>query len=303
LQATPDSVAQSKSLTHMEAVRLARSHEPVVAWPTVLLVLAVSLGFAWVAYLAAAQLMPLWLAFPLNILLAYSAYTPVHEACHRNVVDAKHRHAWLNDAVGILAAFPLFGSFHLHQLTHLAHHAHTNDPEKDPDHIMASSSLLSMLGRGLLLPFVHIAAGVKMARARSDGMRRLVFGMAQMGLALAGMFWLAWRFDALAAVLCTLGSALMAGLLLAIVFDWLPHHPHTSRERWEHTRVVTFSPWVQRVVDQLLLGQSYHLVHHLYPRVPYYRYKSVFMLLRGFFESNGALIYPASQAGFKTTSR
>jgi beta-carotene hydroxylase len=290
-------------MSPIEAVKLARSHEPAIAWPTVVLAIVVSLGFAFVAYLAAAQLMPLWLAFPLNILLTYAAYTPVHEACHRNVVDAKHRHAWLNDTVGMLVAFPLFGSFHLHQLTHLAHHAHTNDPEKDPDHVMASTGVWSMLGKGMLLPFVHIKMGVQIARTRSDGKRRLIIGVAQMILAVCGMLWLAWRFDAVAAVLCTLVAALLAGVLLAIVFDWLPHHPHTSRERWEHTRVVTFSPWVQRIVDQLLLGQSYHLVHHLYPRVPYYRYKKVFTQLRGFFESQGALIYPVSQAGFKSTPR
>ncbi len=288
--------------THAQAIKLARSHEPEIAWPTIVLAIMVSFGFVLIAYSAAAKWMPLWLAFPINVLLAYAAYTPVHEACHRNVVDAKHRHAWLNDATGMLVAFPLFGSFHLHQLTHLAHHAHTNDPEKDPDHVMASTGLWSMLGRSLRLPLVHIVMGYQMARARSDGTKRMVIGTLQLVVALIGMLWLAWTYDATAAILCTLVAALVAGMLLAVVFDWLPHHPHTSRERWEHTRVVTFSPWLQRIIDTLLLGQSYHLVHHLYPRVPYYRYKTVFAQLRGFFESNGALIYPASQAGFGAKS-
>ena len=289
--------------THTEAIKLARSHEPAIAWPTIVLALVVSLGYALVAYLAASGQMLLWLAFPINVILAYAAYTPVHEACHRNAVDAKHPKAWLNDATGVLAAFPLFGPFHLHQLTHLAHHAHTNDPEKDPDHVMASSSLLSILGHSILLPFVHIQRGFKLARTRSDGLKRMVFGALQLALCIAGLMWLATAHNAFAAILCTLCAALTAGMLLAVVFDWLPHHPHTSRERWEHTRVITFSPLVQRIVDQLLLGQSYHLVHHLYPRVPYYRYKRVFEQLRGFFESQGALIYPVEQAGFKASNK
>ncbi|NJS37036.1 MAG: hypothetical protein HC765_12515 [Brachymonas sp.] len=131
----------------------------------------------------------------------------------------------------------------------------------------------------------------------------MLLGTVQLLICAAGLIWLATAYNAFAAIFCTLGAALTAGMLLAIVFDWLPHHPHTSRERWEHTRVVTFSPLAQRIVDQLLLGQSYHLVHHLYPRVPYYRYKGVFTELRGFFESQGALIYPASQAGFQATSK
>jgi beta-carotene hydroxylase len=289
----------STQMTHLEAVKLARSHEPAITYPTIALALLVSIGFALVAYLAASGQMSLWLAFPLNIAFAYAAYTPVHEACHRNVADAKHHHAWLNDFTGIIAATALLGSFHLHQLTHLAHHAHTNDPEKDPDHSMASKSVWGMLLGSLWVIVVHLRMGAQICRTRSDGQRRMLLGVLQIGLAIGAVAWLAWRFDAAAALLCTVGSALVAGMLLAVVFDWLPHHPHTSRERWEHTRVITFSPLVQRIVDQLLLGQGYHLVHHLYPRVQYYRYKIVFTQLRGFFESQGALIYPMSQAGFK----
>ena len=292
-----------QQLTHAQAIKLARSHEPAIAWPTIVLVLVVALSFMLIAYAAAMQMLPLWLAFPLNVLLAYAAYTPVHEACHRNVVDAKHRWAWMNDAVGMLAALPLLGGFHLHQLTHLAHHAHTNDPEKDPDHVMACKGGWALIGLGLVLPFKHLVAGVQIARTRSDGLRRQLIGWGQIALALAGVVWLAITGDAVAAVICTVGSALTAGVMLAFAFDWLPHHPHTSRERWEHTRVVTFSPLVQRIVDQLLLGQSYHLVHHLYPRMPYYRYKTVFNQLRGFFESNGAQIYPAGQAAASAKPR
>ncbi len=283
-------------LTHMEAVKLARSHEPAVAWPTLALAVLVCFGFAGVAYAAATGHMALGVAFPLNVALAYAAYTPVHEACHRNVVDAKHPHAWANDAAGVLAAFPLLGSFHLHQLTHLAHHAHTNDPEKDPDHCMASTSAWGMLRGSVWVIVVHLRMGVRVALSRADGQRRLTLGALQMGAAVAAVAWLAWRHNTAAALLTTVCAALAAGMLLAIVFDWLPHHPHTSRERWEHTRVLTFSRFWQPVVDALLLGQSYHLVHHLYPRVPFYKYKSVFTRLRGFFESNGALIYPAGQA-------
>ncbi len=290
-------------ITHAQAIKIARGYEPVIAWPTFVLAVLVSAGFATTAYLAASGQMSLWLAFPLNIVFAYVAYTPVHEACHRNVVDAKHHHAWLNDVAGILAASALLGSFHLHQLTHLAHHAHTNDPEKDPDHVMASKSIWGMLVGSVWVIFVHLKMGAQIAHARSDGTRRMLLGVLQIGVALAAVAWLAMTYSASAALLCTVGSALIAGMLLAIVFDWLPHHPHTSRERWEHTRVVTFSPMWQRIIDRMLLGQSYHLVHHLYPRVPYYRYKSVFTELRGFFESQGALIYPVAQAGFKATVR
>jgi beta-carotene hydroxylase len=279
-------------LNHAESIAIARSHEPAIAWPTIALAFVVVIGFCAVGYFGASGALSLWLALPLNTLIAYAAYTPIHEACHRNVVDAKHPLAWLNNVVGTLAAAPLIGSFHLHQLTHLAHHAHTNNPERDPDHWMASRSLTSLVLRGLSIAWIHNAAGVRLARTRSDGRTRLLFAALQFATWLAAIAWLAWRFDAFAAILSTLVPALLAGLLLAIVFDWLPHHPHASQERWQHTRVVTFSPLTQSAVDLALLGQSYHLVHHLYPRVPFYQYRAVFRTLRGYFRENNALIAP-----------
>ncbi len=139
---------QNSVISHAEAIKIARSHEQAIAWPTIIMAVFVASGFWAVAYLAATGVLSLWWALPINIILAYSNYTPVHEACHRNVVDPKHRHAWLNDAVGVLCSSPLLGSFHLHQLTHLAHHAHTNDPEKDPDQWMVASNVFSLLWRG-----------------------------------------------------------------------------------------------------------------------------------------------------------
>ena len=39
-----------------------------------------------------------------------------------------------------------------------------------------------------------------------------------------------------------------------------------------------------------MLGQNYHLVHHLWPRVPFYRYGRVFYESREELESHGAEI-------------
>ncbi len=279
--------------THAQAIQIARSHESAIAWPTVIMALVCVVGFWAVAYGAATGALALWWAMPLNIFLAYSCYTPVHEATHRNITTSGHRHAWLNNVVGNLSASPLFGSFHLHQLTHLAHHAHTNNPAKDPDQWMVSHNAWSLLWRSFTVAGVHLGLGVKLARTRADGRWRLGNAIAYTLLAVGAAVWLAVQYNTTAVLLTTFASALLASALLAIVFDWLPHHPHVSQDRWQHTRVVTFVPGVQSMLDHLLYGQTYHLVHHLYPRVPFYRYKAVFGKLRGFFDSNGAQIYPA----------
>jgi fatty acid desaturase len=87
------------------------------------------------------------------------------------------------------------------------------------------------------------------------------------------------------------GAAWLGSAMLAFAFDWLPHVPHQSRERWQHTRAVLFPKPIRGLMDQLLLGQSYHLIHHLYPRVPFFRYRAVFVRLRRYLDDNNAPVH------------
>ena len=64
----------------------------------------------------------------------------------------------------------------------------------------------------------------------------------------------------------------IAVVLLAWWFDWLPHHglAETQREnRYRATRARVGMEWL---FTPLMLSQNYHLVHHLHPSIPFYRY-------------------------------
>ncbi len=65
--------------------------------------------------------------------------------------------------------------------------------------------------------------------------------------------------------------SVIAQMVLAITFDLLPHHPHEEKARYLNTRVIDIPG-----LSFFLLGQNYHLIHHLYPRIPFYDYKKVF---------------------------
>ena len=43
-------------------------------------------------------------------------------------------------------------------------------------------------------------------------------------------------------------------------------------------------------LNTLLLGQNYHLLHHLYPRMPFYRYAACFRAVRPVLEAERARI-------------
>ena len=79
--------------------------------------------------------------------------------------------------------------------------------------------------------------------------------------------------------------SLVAVLFLALAFDYLPHYPYDSRERYRDTRIY---PGMLGFI--LLLGQNYHLIHHLWTTVPWFRYPQVFNAIRPELEARGARI-------------
>ena len=78
---------------------------------------------------------------------------------------------------------------------------------------------------------------------------------------------------------------LVAGLFMFYAFDYLPHHPHTSSERYHDTRIQP-----GRIRHALLLAQNYHLIHHLWVSVPWFRYRTVFTHVEDGLRSKGASI-------------
>ena len=78
---------------------------------------------------------------------------------------------------------------------------------------------------------------------------------------------------------------LMGGMFLVYAFDYLPHYPFTSTERYENTRIQA-----GRLRHFLLLGQNYHLIHHLWVSVPWFSYREVFNDLEIQLRAHGARI-------------
>ena len=54
--------------------------------------------------------------------------------------------------------------------------------------------------------------------------------------------------------------ALVVGIALGLFFDYLPHRPFEDRDRWKNARV-----YPSKLLNLMILGQNYHLVHHLWP--------------------------------------
>lgn len=246
--------------------------------PTVWLLAVAIAGWVagWAGYLTGAA--SGWLVVPLNAVAAYLGFTVFHESVHRTA----HRNRLVNDVMGWLPALMLTYIYPVFRSCHLQHHAHTNDPEHDPDLSVAYSPAL-LRPVWLLWTAVHYRRLCHRHQWATTGARRaqMVFD-ATLVLSipvavLTGSFAMLWALY--------LGPLLLAGLFLYYAFDYLPHHPHDSTERYLDTRIQP-----GRARHAVLLAQNYHLIHHLWVSVPWFRYRAVFAEVEEGLRAKGARI-------------
>ena len=76
-----------------------------------------------------------------------------------------------------------------------------------------------------------------------------------------------------------LNTANAAGYLIgafftAYWFAYRPHHPYDNATRYQNTNSLIMPKWM-KPLEWFGLGQNLHSVHHLFPRVPFYRYHAL----------------------------
>jgi ring-1,2-phenylacetyl-CoA epoxidase subunit PaaE len=67
----------------------------------------------------------------------------------------------------------------------------------------------------------------------------------------------------------------LAVLLLGWSFDYLPHHGLHLTHRQDPFKATRNRVGLERLLSPVMLYQNYHLVHHLHPVIPFYRYIAV----------------------------
>lgn len=89
-------------------------------------------------------------------------------------------------------------------------------------------------------------------------------------------------------------------VIRAFLFAWIVHAPADDTSRWGCTRSFDFRGILKWPVTVLWLWQNYHAIHHLFPRVPFYRYHAVFHRIDDTMVELGA---PVHRIGGRMTSR
>jgi len=261
---------------------------PAVAWPTLLLfVLALAL---WTGALAAVLrgLIPPPAAILLLTAAAFMQFTVLHDGVHRSLLRGYPR---LNEVVTSLAGafLGVVGVGAAFRYAHFKHHRLTNEGQ-DPDQWSGHGRFLT---RPLHWATADLYYGVVILRdwssipARERG--QMIAGVGLLLAVFTACVALGHGWDA---VLYWLVPARLAILWLAFAFNYLPHHPHQVEQRHNPYAATNVRRGGEPLMKWLFLYQNYHLIHHLFPSVPFYRYLKIWRRNEAEFTRRGTSVVP-----------
>lgn len=247
---------------------------PKFAVPELAVLFGSYLVFAGSATAFVLGLIPYWLMLILSATAIFTVFTPLHDAGHGSASSDPR----INDLIGNAAAMlllpgvgtPLFRFFHLE------HHRYTGEKGRDPDETWISAPWPLRLLAWTFLDVTWVVHYYRRTEPRPPEERRQVRHTIALVLGWHAAWLLspwAWEF-----VVLWLIPQRVATTFLVYLFGYL-QHPEGVEQRhapFQATRMIRGGP----VVRLLMLGQAQHLMHHLFPSVPFYRYHDAWMASR-----------------------
>jgi beta-carotene hydroxylase len=254
-----------------------------IAWAFTNLVVWLSL---WPLTLSG--ILPLWAAASIATVNVILSYLPSHEAQHRIIAREGEPLFWLNELVGHLSPIPMGLAYEAGRLTHYEHHKHANDLELDPDIDTKSDNAWHMVVKDVgsqlqTVPKMNTSYAEALERVGTDEARRA--GAVSLVHALATnavLFAFAWAGYALEVAAILWLPRIVGGVYIRFFLSWAPHHPAAALGRYQDTR-----GFRSRLGNVLTMGMQYHIIHHLYPRMPLFRHPAAFRALRPILVARG----------------
>jgi len=241
--------------------------KPRVAVPTVLLAIVCAGTFWSMIVLGILGEVSLWTGCIVNCIAGYYLFSPIHDALHRSVF----RNNTLNDIFAFVVVNGLtpYASMHLFRFMHMQHHRFANEEEKDPDHF-AGKAGWGVLTLWFFWDILYLFKYLKLAGERPRKEKVYITLSIAIGLPITiylftlypvELFWL-WFVPNRVTL-----------WLICFVFMYITHLPHDVHHRDNPYQATLIREGWNWLMDPLLAYQNWHLVHHLYPTIPWYRMK------------------------------
>jgi len=261
---------------------------PKVAYPTIGLFFLALLLFISTTYFTITGLYPMILGIVINGLSAFMFFTVAHDASHRSLSQNNK----INETLGAISLFflsPLAG-IRVFRFIHMQHHRFTNHgSDKDPDAWCGRGNKWTLPLRWMTLDFQYVVWYLNKWQERPAKERK------ELVLTLSTMLFVVISLTSLGfgkwLILLWFLPSRIAVTWLALCFDYLPHYPHDTTNTENPYLATNIRPTLSALMTPFLLEQNYHLIHHLYPRVPFYRYHKLWREIKPQLRQAGARVY------------
>ena len=243
--------------------------------------------FVWLALwpLVFMGVIPLWLGFIIATVNVTLSYLPSHEAQHDIIAKPGTKLRWLNQLVGHVSTIPLVLPYRVAKYTHMEHHKHANDPERDPDYATHADGPLQAIWKSIYYRQPRADGGLNAYGATLQRIGRedvvldgVIYQIIHFGI----LFALAWNGYAIEAALLWWLPRHIGLTYIQYYLSWAPHHPGDKTGRYRDTR--SFRSILGNIGS---LGMQYHIVHHLHPRIPLYRTPKAYWEMKPILEARG----------------
>ena len=240
--------------------------------------LAGSLIFGLTSFSAINGNTPYLLATLINGICLYFFFSLLHESIHETVSTNK----LVNELLGRISLFFLvpLAPLEIARWIHLNHHGHTACAD-DPDNFMHHGKWWVLPLRWANFDVYYISIFVREwlkggSVARRHGFAVLIYVTVLISIITAFVtLGLGYEFLLLWVLPSRIGLA-----LVGFVFVFLPHHPADISAHDNKYQASTVRQGWEWLLTPLMVFQNYHLIHHLYPNVPFYNYLKIWNLKR-----------------------
>ena len=241
--------------------------EPKYAWPTIILFFICTgflLGSTWAAIYG---YISYFAACLINGTAGYFLFSPMHDAIHSSVGKSRNLNLWVGRITFLY--FSSLVAFELMRFIHFRHHRNANGPGDEADHVIQSGPAWL---RPFKWPFIDIIYGWKYLgywEERPQSEKRSIITMA-----LATMVvwpWLIFNGYLIELLMFWIIPQRISFFFISFIFVYLPHVPNEISEKEDAYRATSIRDGMEWLLSPLMMYQNYHLVHHLYPNVPFYR--------------------------------
>ncbi|MFZ5723107.1 MAG: fatty acid desaturase [Pseudomonadota bacterium] len=245
--------------------------KPLIAWPTVLMMLGchAAIALSWYGVLTGG--LPMWAGCLVCCFAFYGIFSPSHDGMHRSL----SRVGWLNELllfVTVLPAVPL-STGHALRVMHMQHHKYLNQGPMDPDHDIAKDWKNAFwMWFWWDIRYSHYFQLYQTDIPRNNHARIWYDLTVPFFVLIVLAFFFPWEM----LFLWFIPTRFMAWMI-CFTFMYLPHWPHETTEKQDRYKATTVRRGWEWLLTPLLVYQNYHLMHHLYPTIPFYRYRKAWL--------------------------